>query len=201
MDFKNYELIFATNNEHKLQEAKNILIGLGKIKSLEEAGIKVDIPENEDTLRGNALAKARYIYDLYKIECFADDTGLEVSALNGAPGVYSARYAGQPSDAKKNIRKLLKEMEHKYVRKAQFKTVIALILKGKEHIFEGTVEGDISYHRRGESGFGYDPVFIPEGYPISFAEMSAEEKNRISHRARALMKMKEFLTSSSRNNF
>ncbi|MGI8892727.1 MAG: non-canonical purine NTP diphosphatase [Bacteroidia bacterium] len=198
---KDFELIFATNNQHKLQEVRFILKDACRLISLQEAGIDADIPENEDTIEGNALAKARFIYKITGKDCFADDTGLEVIALNGAPGVYSARYAGEPSNAERNINKLLYELEGKEDRKAQFKTVIALILQGKEQIFEGIVEGIIALQCRGESGFGYDPVFIPDEYHKSFAEMNAAEKNRISHRARALEKMKEFLYSPCRSNF
>lgn len=200
MNSKDLNFIFATNNQHKLQEVKAILKDI-EITTMEEAGISVDIPENEDTIEGNALAKANYIFNLTGRDCFADDTGLEVEDLNGAPGVFSARYAGVPSDANKNIDKLLLELKAKTSRKARFRTVIALILQGKEHIFEGIVEGKIALQRFGQGGFGYDPVFIPDGYEISFAEMLAEKKNKISHRARALEKMNEFLNSSGRSNF
>jgi XTP/dITP diphosphohydrolase len=198
---KNCQLIFATHNLHKLQEGKMMLNDCCRIVSLSEAGIYTDIPENEETIAGNALAKACFIFHLTKRSCFADDTGLEVDALGGAPGVFSARYAGVPPDAMKNTEKLLNELKDKNTRKARFITVIALILQGKEHIFEGIVEGEIALQQRGEAGFGYDPVFVPTGYDISFAEMSAGEKNRISHRAKALEKMKEFLVSSGRSNF
>jgi XTP/dITP diphosphohydrolase len=198
---KNCRLIFATHNLHKLQEVKMILKDYCRIVSLPEAGIYADIPENEETIEGNALAKACFAYRLTGSNCFADDTGLEVDALGGAPGVFSARYAGVPPDASKNIEKLLNELKDKNTRKARFITVIALILQGREHIFEGIVEGEIAFQQRGKAGFGYDPVFVPSGYDISFAEMNSGEKNRISHRAKALEKMKEFLVSSGRSNF
>jgi len=189
------ELILATNNPHKLKEVQFIISDKVKILPLSAAGLYVDIPENEETIEGNALAKARFVFRLTQRNCFADDTGLEVDALDGAPGVYSARYAGNPSNAEKNIGKLLSELRNKSNRTARFKTIIALILQGKEHIFEGIVEGEIAHEPRGEGGFGYDPVFIPDGYGISFAEMTPEQKNRISHRARAIEKMKQFLAS------
>lgn len=194
------QLIFVTNNQHKLQEVKEIMTSY-PIISLHEAGLNMEIPENELTIEENALSKAKLIHRMTARACFADDTGLEVEALNGGPGVHSARYAGEPPDAEKNIDKLLHELRDISSRKARFKTVIALILNDKEHIFEGIVEGKIAQGRRGENGFGYDPVFIPSGYTISFAEMSPAEKNKISHRARALEKMKEFLLPSGRSDF
>lgn len=189
------ELIFASNNSHKLKEVQFIINAKIKILPLSAAGIYTDIPENEETIAGNALAKAQFVNRLSQRNCFADDTGLEVDALNGAPGVHSARYAGEPANAQKNIEKLLREMRNRSNRKASFKTVLALILQGKEHIFEGIVEGEIAQEQKGNGGFGYDPVFIPDGYKITFAEMAPTIKNRISHRARAIEKMKQFLAS------
>lgn len=153
-----------------------------------------DIPETADTLEGNALLKARYIFENYHLDCFADDTGLEVEALNGAPGVYSARYASDAHNSEANMQKLLQDMEGMENRKARFRTVFALIVNGKEHLFEGIVKGEITKHRHGTSGFGYDPVFIPEGYTQTYAEMGSELKNKISHRAVATDKLCNFLS-------
>lgn len=186
-------LVFATNNLHKLEEVRDILGGSFRIASLKEIGCIDDIPETADTLEGNALQKARYVKDKFGYDCFADDTGLEVEALGGAPGVFSARYAGLGHDSEANMRKLLKELEGKTNRQAQFRTVVALILEGREYTFEGIVRGTILTERRGTAGFGYDPVFVPEGYAETFAEMGSEEKNRISHRARAVQKLADFL--------
>lgn len=186
--------VFATNNAHKLEEVKAILGDKIEILSLKEIGCTEDIPETEPTLEGNAVLKARYVADHYHTDCFADDTGLEVEALDGAPGVYSARYAGgEGHDSEANMRKLLQELEGVENRRAQFRTVFALIVDDKEHLFEGVVKGKISTVRRGTSGFGYDPVFIPEGHTESFAEMGNAEKNKISHRARATEKLCRFL--------
>lgn len=186
-------LVFATNNLHKLEEVRDILGGSFRIASLKEIGCTDDIPETADTLEGNALQKARYVKDKFSYDCFADDTGLEVEALGGAPGVFSARYAGPGHDSEANMRKLLKELEGKMNRQAQFRTVVALLLDGEEYTFEGIVRGTILTERRGTAGFGYDPVFVPEGYAETFAEMGSEEKNRISHRARAVQKLADFL--------
>lgn len=186
-------LVFATNNLHKLEEVRDILGGSFRIASLKEIECTDDIPETADTLEGNALQKARYVKDKFGYDCFADDTGLEVEALGGAPGVFSARYAGLGHDSEANMRKLLKELEGKTNRQAQFRTVVALILEGREYTFEGIVRGTILTERRGTAGFGYDPVFVPEGYAETFAEMGSEEKNRISHRARAVQKLADFL--------
>lgn len=186
-------LVFATNNLHKLEEVRDILGGSFRIASLKEIGCTDDIPETADTLEGNALQKARYVKDKFGYDCFADDTGLEVEALGGAPGVFSARYAGLGHDSEANMRKLLKELEGKTNRQAQFRTVVALLLEGREYTFEGIVRGTILTERRGTAGFGYDPVFVPEGYAETFAEMGSEEKNRISHRARAVQKLADFL--------
>ena len=186
-------LVFATNNLHKLEEVRDILGGSFRIASLKEIGCTDDIPETADTLDGNALQKARYVKDKFGYDCFADDTGLEVEALGGAPGVFSARYAGPGHDSEANMQKLLKDLEGKTNRQAQFRTVVALLLDGEEYTFEGIVRGTILTERRGTAGFGYDPVFVPEGYAETFAEMGSEEKNRISHRARAVQKLADFL--------
>lgn len=188
------KLVFATNNAHKLEEIRAILGDKVEVLSLKDIQCDVDIPETADTLEGNAVLKAEYIYRHYGLDCFADDTGLEVEALNGAPGVYSARYAGgEGHDSEANMRKLLAEMEGKTNRKAQFRTAICLIEGGAEHLFEGVVKGEIIEEKRGASGFGYDPVFMPEGYTETFAEMGSEEKNRISHRARAVQALCTYL--------
>ena len=183
------KLVVATNNAHKLEEIAAILGDEMELLSLKDIQCFDDIPETADTLEGNARQKAQYIYTNYGMDCFADDTGLEVEALNGAPGVYSARYAGDGHDSEANMQKLLKELEGKENRKAQFRTAICLIEGGEEHLFEGIVEGRIIDHETGTEGFGYDPIFSPEGKGISFAEMSAEEKNQISHRGRAVEKL------------
>ena len=187
------KLVFATNNKHKLEEMRAILGGKVELLSLAEIDCHDDIPETADTLEGNALIKARYIFEKYGLSCFADDTGLEVDALDGAPGVYSARYAGENNDSEANIDKLLQNLTGKNCRTAQFRTVIALILNGEERLFDGIVRGSISEQRRGTCGFGYDPVFVPEGYTESFAEMSAEQKNSISHRSRAAAALNSYL--------
>lgn len=190
------KLVFATNNKHKLQEVREILGSGVEVLSLNDIGCNDDIPETADTLQGNALIKARYIYNKFNVNCFADDTGLEVEALNGAPGVYSARYAGENNDSEANMQKLLHNLTGKSNRNAQFRTVIALIINGKEILFDGIVKGVITDEKMGNSGFGYDPVFIPEGYSKSFAEMSSEEKNSISHRYRATIKLNDYLKNN-----
>lgn len=188
-------LIMATNNEHKLKEVRQILDYKDiLIKGLEEVGCYDDIPETADTLEGNALLKARYMYSHYGVDCFADDTGLEVESLDGQPGVFTARFGqmngyGNSHDADANMQCLLDKLQGKENRKARFRTVIALVCEGKEYIFEGIVEGEILTEKSGQEGFGYDPIFSPEGKGISFAEMSAEEKNQISHRGRAVEKL------------
>jgi XTP/dITP diphosphohydrolase len=187
------EIIFATNNDHKLHEVANLLKDKYQIMSLKEIGCYDDIPETANTLQGNALLKARYVYERFGKNCFADDTGLEVEALHNAPGVYSARYAGENHDAAANMRKLLAEMDGKQNRKARFRTVIALIQNGQEYLFEGEVKGMIIESPRGANGFGYDPIFVPEGYTNTFAELDLEVKNRISHRANAVKKLVTFL--------
>ncbi len=187
------EIIFATNNSHKLSEISAILKSKFKILSLNEIGFNEDIPETADTLEGNAALKSAVVFKKFGKDCFADDTGLEVEALNGQPGVYSARYAGEDNDAAKNTAKLLEELKTETNRKAQFRTVISLILDGTEFQFEGIVKGEIATKKSGKKGFGYDPVFIPDGFNKTFAEMSAEEKNTISHRAIATQKLAQFL--------
>lgn len=188
------KLVFATNNAHKLEEIRAILGDKVEILSLNDIDCHADIPETADTLQGNAALKAQYIYENYGLDCFADDTGLEVEALNGAPGIYSARYAGgEGHDSEANMKKLLSEMQDKDNRKARFRTVICLIEDGKEHFFEGIVNGSIIRERKGGAGFGYDPVFMPDGYSETFAEMGNDEKNKISHRARAVQKLCEYL--------
>ena len=190
------KLVFATNNAHKLEEVAAILGDQVELLSLNDIGCQADIPETAETLEGNALLKSYYIYKNYHLDCFADDTGLEVEALNGAPGVYSARYAGgEGHDAQANMLKLLHELDGKENRKAQFRTAISLILDGKEYLFEGVIKGEIIKEKRGDSGFGYDPVFMPEGYDRTFAELGNDIKNQISHRALAVQKLCEFLQS------
>ncbi len=189
------KLVFATNNAHKLEEVKAILEPEYQIVSLKELGCFDDIPETEKTLDGNALLKARYIFDKYGVDCFADDTGLEVKALNGEPGVYSARYAGEENNAQENMKKLLKNMTGVESREACFRTVIALIESGEVRFFEGKIEGKIAEDPKGTAGFGYDPVFVPDGYQLSFAELGLEEKNKISHRALAVEKLTKYLKS------
>lgn len=188
------KFVFATNNAHKLEEVTAILGDKIELLSMKDIHCSADIPETADTLEGNALLKARYIFENYHLDCFADDTGLEVEALNGAPGVYSARYAGDAHNSEANMQKLLQDMEGMENRKARFRTVFALIVNGKEHLFEGIVKGEITKHRHGTSGFGYDPVFIPEGYTQTYAEMGSELKNKISHRAVATDKLCNFLS-------
>ena len=187
------KIVFATNNAHKLDEVRQVVGEKFEIVSLRECGIVEDIPENEPTLEGNALAKARYIYERTGFNCFADDTGLEVDALGGEPGVRSARYATDGHDDEANKRLLLERLQGVENRAAQFRTAVALILGGKEYLFEGIVRGDIALEQHGEGGFGYDPLFFPEGGDLTFAQMSSEEKNAISHRGRAVRKLAEFL--------
>jgi XTP/dITP diphosphohydrolase len=199
------KIVFATNNEHKLSEIRDILGESIEVLSLKDIGCDVDIPETGTTLEENALQKAQYVYDNYHIDCFADDTGLEVEALNGAPGVYSARYAALPDnpvksegnavshDSEANMKKLLSELENNDNRKARFRTVIALIIDGKVTTFDGIVNGSITEGKRGGEGFGYDPIFMPEGYNKTFAELGLNIKNNISHRAKAVQKLADYL--------
>ena len=193
--FKVEKLVFATNNLHKLQEVRAILDGKVDIRSLSEIGCFDEIPETADTLEGNALMKAKYVYDRFQLDCFADDTGLEIEALGGEPGVFSARYAGLEQDSYKNRMKVLRLMKQQTNRKARFRTVIALILQGEEYFFEGKISGVIAHEPRGEGGFGYDSIFVPDGYEKTFAELSAEQKNQISHRAIAVKKFADFILS------
>ncbi|MGL4364114.1 MAG: non-canonical purine NTP diphosphatase [Bacteroidales bacterium] len=187
------QLIFASNNPHKLDEIKGLLGNDIDLISLAQCGISEEIPEDQDTLEGNALQKARYIYERTGKDCFADDTGLEVEALQGAPGVYSARYAGQEKDMTKNLNKLLADLQSETNRKARFRTLIALIIKGKEHLFEGIIEGEITTDTFGIQGFGYDAIFRPLNHDKTLAEISIEQKNKISHRANAIQKLVYFL--------
>lgn len=187
------KLVFATNNRHKLDEVRAIVGDKVEVLSLNDIGCHDDIPETADTLQGNALIKARYIHEKFGVDCFADDTGLEVEALDGAPGVFSARYAGEECDSEANMQKLLHNLTGKSNRNAQFRTVIALIIKGEEKLFNGIVKGTITEEKRGDSGFGYDPVFVPEGFSESFAQMSGDMKNSISHRYRATRELSNYL--------
>ena len=187
------KIVFATNNAHKLGEVSQVVGDKFELVTLRECGITEDIPETGATLDENASIKARYVYERTGLNCFADDTGLEVEALGGAPGVHSARYATDGHDFAANNRKLLRELEGKTNRKARFRTVISLIVDGVERQVEGIVEGEITTSESGAEGFGYDPLFMPEGYDRTFAEMSAEEKNAISHRGRAVAKLVEML--------
>ncbi len=187
------DMIFATHNAHKTREARAILGDRWDLRDLRDVGCAEEIPETSDTLQGNALQKARYVVEHFHTSCFADDTGLEVEALGGRPGVYSARYAGEHCTYQDNVDKLLDEMRGVANRKACFRTVVALVMDGETHLFEGRVDGVITEEPRGEGGFGYDPVFQPDGYGQTFAEMGDEVKNGISHRARAMRKLVEFL--------
>jgi len=187
-------LIFATNNPHKLYEIRQIIGKEFEILSLADIDCNEEIPEDENTLEGNASFKAWFVYNNYGTDCFADDTGLEIDALDGQPGVKSARYAGDDCNPQNNIRKILQELGNCTDRKARFRTVISLIMNGKESRFDGIVEGVILPEKRGKEGFGYDPVFMPEGKSLTFAEMDLDEKNTISHRARAFEKLRSFLS-------
>ncbi|MDR1585797.1 MAG: non-canonical purine NTP diphosphatase [Prevotellaceae bacterium] len=187
------KLVFATNNTHKLEEVRFILKDRFTIVGLSDAGCTEDIPETADTLEGNALLKAQYVYEKYGVDCFADDTGLEVAALGGAPGVKSARYAGEEKKSFDNIIKLLHDLKDASDRSARFRTVIALIMDGQVVNFEGSVSGFIAENPRGSSGFGYDPVFVPDGYLSTFAQLAPDEKNKISHRAVAINKLVDYL--------
>ena len=195
------KIVFATNNQHKLEEIRSILGNKFEILSLSEIGCHEDIPETGNTLEENAVQKAEYIYEKYGLSCFADDTGLEVDALNGAPGVFSARYAGgEGHDSEANMQKLLRELGENNNRKARFRTVIALILRGEKQeplLFEGIVNGTIAHEKHGSEGFGYDPIFIPDGYNQSFAELGLDIKNSISHRARAVKKLADWLCAKT----
>ena len=187
------KLVFATNNAHKLEEVRAVLDNKIEIVSLNELGCYDDIPETADTLEGNALIKAEYVFNKFEMACIADDTGLEVEALNGEPGVYTARYGGEPHNAQKNMQKLLTNLKGIENRKARFRTVIVLKDAERELYFEGTIHGHISETPSGAAGFGYDPVFVPDGYNKSFAELGPELKNKISHRALAVEELIRFL--------
>lgn len=187
------QLIFATNNKHKVQEVRAALQGHVEVISLAEAGLAGEIPETADTLQGNALQKAQWVWERTHADCFADDTGLEVDALNGAPGVFSARYAGEHCSFDDNIDKLLAALNGQSNRKADFRTVICLIENGESRYFEGRVDGQILTERHGAEGFGYDPVFMPDRFAVSFAEMPLDVKNSISHRGLAVAKLKEYM--------
>lgn len=188
-------LIFATHNANKLQEVKDIVKNNFNVINLSDINFFEEIPETGNTFKENALQKASFLYNKLKCNCFADDSGLSVDALNGEPGVFSARYAGEPSNSQRNTEKLLKNLENKTNRKAQFTTVIAVILNNQTYFFEGIIKGTITTSPRGDGGFGYDPIFIPDGYDKTFAELPAEIKNKISHRAIAMKKFKEFINS------
>ena len=189
------KIVFATNNPNKLAEIKALVPDSIEIISLKEIGCYDELPETRDTLEGNALQKAEYVVNKYQIPCFSDDTGLLVDALNGEPGVYSARYAGLENSSEKNMNKLLKNLEGQTNRSASFETVVALILNGQNHIFNGSVVGEITVEKQGLDGFGYDPIFIPKNGKLTFAEMSKEAKGKISHRGRAVRKLITFLST------
>ncbi len=190
------KLVFATNNRHKLQEVRDILGERVEVLSLKDIDCNDEIPETGTTLEENALIKARWVKEKYGYNCFADDTGLEVEALGGAPGVYSARYAGEECDSQANMLKLLENLTGKSNRNAQFRTVIALIIENKEILFDGVVKGVISEKKMGDAGFGYDPIFIPDGYSMSFAQMESRLKNSISHRYRAAEKLNDYINNN-----
>jgi XTP/dITP diphosphohydrolase len=191
------KLVFATQNKNKFFEISKLLPKSFALSNLIVLNYFEELPENQTTLEGNASEKAKFVYDKFSIDCFADDTGLEIDALDGRPGVYSARYGGDAKDPELNIKKILDELKGNENRNAQFRTVISLWFKNKEYLFEGIVKGVILHSRKGEKGFGYDPVFMPDGYSKSFAEMPIEEKNKISHRALAFNKLKKFLEEIS----
>lgn len=187
------KLVIATNNQHKLVEIQEKLLGVCDIVNLAQINCFDDIPEDGDTFEANALQKALYVKEKYGVDCFADDSGLEVEALDNRPGVYSARYSGEEKSSEKNMDKLLMELDGVENRKARFRTVVALVIGNEKHVFEGVVNGTILTERHGDGGFGYDPLFRPDGYDCTFAEMSLEEKNKISHRAQAMDKLCKFL--------
>ncbi len=189
-------IVFATSNPNKIREVQPLLDGKIKIIGLKEIGCHEDIPETQDTIEGNAIQKAAYVYENYGHDCFAEDTGLQIEALNGEPGVYSARYAGPQRDPEANMNLALQKLGQRTDRSAQFKTVVALIVDGKVQTFEGVIKGQIGFEKKGEGGFGYDPLFTPEGYEQTFAQMPDSEKNKISHRAVAIKKLIDFLRTS-----
>lgn len=186
-------LVFATSNPNKIKEANDLLPADLEVKGLKDIGCTEDVPETSPTIQGNALQKARYVFENYQVNCFSEDTGLEIDALNGEPGVFTARYAGEARDKEANMAKAIANLEGKSNRGAQFRTVVALIIDGKEHTFEGIARGTIAMQKQGTEGFGYDPIFIPEGFDRSFAQMTQAEKNEISHRGQAVRKLVEFL--------
>lgn len=188
------ELIFATNNQHKLEEVQQLIGSKFHLKSLADIHCWDDIPETGTTFEENAGQKSKYIFDRFALNCFADDSGLEVDALNNEPGIYSARYSGT-RDSEQNMYLVLEKLGNSTNRKARFVTVISLLMDGKEYLFEGTINGQIAHRPSGKKGFGYDPIFIPDGYAITFADLDSSEKNRISHRARAMQKLIEFLNT------
>lgn len=190
-----HTLVFATNNPHKAREVEEILGGAYEVKTLKEIGCDTDIPETADTLEGNALLKAQYVKAHFGLDCFSEDTGLEVTALGGAPGVHTARFAGEQRSAADNNALLLQKLEGQSDRRAQFRTVIALLMDGKEILLEGVCKGHIGMAPAGEGGFGYDPVFVPEGHELSFAQLGSDIKNQISHRARAMQKLVAYLSA------
>ncbi len=187
------ELIFATGNPNKIKEVHEVLNGAFEVKGLRDIGCPEDLPETSPTIEGNALQKARYVYENFGVNCFSEDTGLEIDALNGEPGVFSARYAGEEKDPEANMALVLQKLENEQNRKARFRTVAALILDGREYTFEGIAEGEIRKEKSGSGGFGYDPIFQPEGYGVTFAEMDSKTKNDISHRGKAMRLLIDFL--------
>lgn len=199
MTSKNIELVFATQNRNKAEEIQGLLPSNITVKTLQDIGCDDDIPEDQPDLAGNAMQKARYVYEKFNVDCFADDTGLEIESLNNEPGVFSARYAGPEKDSEKNMDLVLDKLKDNSNRKAQFRTAIALILDGKEYLFEGKVIGLIRHERAGGQGFGYDPIFEPENYGKTFAQMTMEEKNERSHRGRAIEALGEFLKEHCHN--
>jgi len=191
------KIVFATNNENKVNEVQSLLPNHITILSLAAIGCDEDIPETQPTIEGNAIQKAKYVKENYGYDCFADDTGLEVTALNGEPGVFSARYAGEQRNADDNMNKLLNELQGKTDRSAQFKTIVALILDEQQYTFEGICKGTIINEKRGEKGFGYDPIFMANGFEETFAQISLEEKNRVGHRGKAVQKLIDFLNTNN----
>ncbi|MBT8221443.1 MAG: non-canonical purine NTP diphosphatase [Bacteroidia bacterium] len=191
------KIVFATSNPNKIIELQRLIPSDMELLGLKDIGCTEDVPEEQDTIEGNAIQKARYVYENYLVNCFAEDTGLEIRALDGAPGVYSARYAGEQRNADDNMNLVLEQLKTHEDRTARFKTVIALILDGQLHTFEGVVNGEITYEKKGDGGFGYDPVFQPDGYDATFGELPLSEKNKISHRARATRKLLNFLSEIS----
>jgi len=187
------KLVFATNNSNKLSEIRSLVKGSIDILSLKDINCNEELPETNFTIEENALEKAKYIFDNYGLNCFADDTGLEIKALDGDPGVFSARYAGEPSNAENNIKKVLSNLQAVNNREANFRTVIAIIINGKETLFKGICNGSITRNKIGQKGFGYDPIFIPDSFAITFAQMTREQKNAISHRGKAVQKLIRFL--------